>query len=255
MSEKEKIIDRVKKLRDHAVSAEKIGSEHEAQAFATMMQKLMSEYKITQSEIEHAKLDETDPVVSINTDGMTWRKGKQVRSNQRISWMELLARTVARAHYCKSAIRLGSAIQVFIGRRTDAEAAKMAFDYLATAARHLAGAAYVEAYDSAKKAGLPWLPGFNESWLVGFCQRLGERYDEEMEAIKAKWASSGTALVRLKDALTVVNQYLEKAPLRRAASLQSLDVSNLDGYQKGRRAAESIALKESSKKVGAANGS
>jgi hypothetical protein len=39
MSVKDKIIDKIKKLKAHATSAEKIGSEAEAQSFAAMMQK------------------------------------------------------------------------------------------------------------------------------------------------------------------------------------------------------------------------
>lgn len=249
MSEKEKIIDKVKKLRDHAKSAEKIGSEAEAQAFAAMMQKLMSEHKILMSEIEHAKLDETDPIVRIATDGSSLRKGKRFYPQQRLVWMELLARTVAKAHYCEAAIRLGSAVQVFIGRRTDAEAAKMAFEYLSTAALHLAYNAWQTARAKAKREGTEWRPGFRESWLVGFCQRLGERYDEEMEAIKMQWAQSGTALMRLTDAMTVVKNYLAKAPMRKAPRLQGVEVENEDGYMKGRKAAEDVALKNSSVKL------
>lgn len=260
MSEKEKIIDKVKKLRDHAKSAAQIGSEAEAQAFAAMMQKLMSEHKILMSEIDHAKLDETDPVVHIATDGSSLRKGKKFYPQQRLVWMELLARTVAKAHYCENAIRLGSAVQVFIGRRTDAEAAKMAFEYLSTAALRLAYVAWQTARAKAKREGTAWVPGFRESWLVGFCQRLGERYDEELEAIKAKWANSGTALMRLTDAMTVVRNHLAKTPLGSAPRLQQLQVQNEEGYRKGRKAAEDVALKNSSTKIeargrlGAANG-
>ena len=249
MSEKEKIVDKIKKLHDHAKSAAKIGSEAEAQAFAAMMQKLMSEHKILMSEIEHAKLDETDPVVYVYTSGEALRKGKPYFPQQRMMWMELLARTVAKAHYCESAVVLRSAKQIFIGRRTDGEAAKAAFDYLAVAAQHLASDAYQAGHAEAKRLGRPWRPGFRESWLVGFCQRLNERYDEELNAIKAKWANSGTALIRLTDAMTVVKQFMEKAEMKKAPRLQRLEVSNEDGYQKGRKAAEDVALKEGSTKL------
>ena len=249
--EREKIIDKVRKLRDHAISAEKIKSEAEAQAFAAMMQRLMSEHKILMSEIEHQKLDENDPVVKLTTDGYTWRKGKRVRVHQRVAWMEMLARVVAKAHYCKNAVIQGTAIQMFIGRKTDVEAAKMAFDYLATAAQTLASAAYREAHKRAQQTGMPWNSGYRESWLIGFNQRLEERYDEELAAIKAKWANSGTALIRLKDAVTVVDEFMKMEHFRKGTRLNRPEITNMKGYQDGRKAAEGIALKESGVKLNA----
>lgn len=257
MPTRDEIIDKVRKLRAHAKSAEKIGSEAEAQAFAATMQRLMSEHKIGLSEIEMERLDETDPIEQIRTDGRVPRgHGKYERPAARCEWMERLASVVAKASYCKIIVNPGTAIITFLGRKSDGIAALETFTYLAACAAEIAHHAYTLAYSRRHIDG--WSRGFHRSFLLGFSVRLGERYQEEMDKMKAEWASSCTALVRLTDALKVVENYIaehKKGPNKMFASAGGVGtgVQNKKAFEEGKLAANGIKLRDEGKKVSGAS--
>lgn len=55
MTDREKMVQRIKHLMNHSKSAESFNSQHEAEAFMTKATKLMSEYNILMHEIESAQ--------------------------------------------------------------------------------------------------------------------------------------------------------------------------------------------------------
>lgn len=251
MSEREKVIDKIRKLRAMAEGAGT--TEQEAMAFAAKMQQLMSEHKVLMDEVERARENVTDPISEIPSDNITYRDGRRVVSQARIPWQEYLASVVARAHYCRHAVTERTATQWFIGRRSDAEAAKMTFDYLLAIAGTLAWEAYKKAYADFKAGRGPWEKGFQRCWLLGFAQRLSQRYNAEMDAMKAKWANSGTALMRLRDAMTVVDEYIANkykgAVAKEVRKGEGTRVTNHDAFKKGRDAADAMKLRGESSKL------
>ena len=64
MAQDEKLIDKLKKIKAHADSAEKIGNEEEAYAFAAMLQKLLAKHNLDMSQIEweEKKQQATNPI-------------------------------------------------------------------------------------------------------------------------------------------------------------------------------------------------
>ena len=245
---RERVVDRLKKMLRHAESAKEIGSEEEAQAFAAKIQELLSLHKIELSEVEYRKLDEVDPVVHKLVDfgsaGIPIRK-------RRIEWQEELALIVCQAYFCKVIVIGGTSNLYFAGRGLDLEAAEKTFLYLARVARSIAEKQYMKFFHECRKAGnVEAARGFIRSYLVGFTTRLAERYEEERQRIKAEHAASGTALVRLTDALTAVGDYVQRTmKTKKAPFLMGSGIENEHGYKRGRQDAEAIPIGQNPKQV------
>jgi hypothetical protein len=252
MSDRERILDKLKKMYAHSKSAEAIGSEAEAQAFAAKIQELLSQHKIELSEVEYQKLDETDPVVRRY---VKWDSVGIPIKRKRVDWHEFMARFVCSAYFCKVLVVTGSSHLIFAGRGTDIDAAEQVFLYLVRVAGRLADAAYVKYFYEAKAAGnVEMARGFRASYLNGFTLRLAERYEEERERIRRQHADGGTALVRLTDALKAVDSYLDK--LRKAgATARARSVGNSsreendEGYRRGRKEASELPIGDQKKQV------
>ena len=246
---REAVLDRLKKLYAKAKSAEAIGSEEEAKVFATKVQELLSRHKIDLSEVEYKNLDETDPVVrrlvNFASAGISVKK-------RRIEWQEFMASIVCEAYFCKFIVVTGSSNLFFAGRGVDLEAAEQVFLYLLRVANSLADKEYVKYFYECKDAGdVTMARGFRSGYLIGFTHRLAERYKEERERIKREHAASGTALIRLTDAIKMVENFLEKAADTKKAKPigASTREENEEGYLRGRRDAEKIPIGQNQKQV------
>lgn len=213
--ERAKIIDRVLKLKNQAEDAAGT-TEHEAQAFAAAMQRMMVQHKIHEDELRLAGELKTAPEPVIEN----WFRGKVCNDPSRpegayhanrIEWIEELASTVAHAHYCKIMVGTGSSkllkmyeedfaaglcaeakLQMwcssvcFVGRKSDAEAALAAFVMMQGFMVAIGRKAYFEAYGKHLRGEAPWQRGFYRSWMLGFSARLRERYEEELGRIEVE---------------------------------------------------------------------
>lgn len=255
MSNRKEIIEKIKKLQQMAKSAKEVSTEDEAQAFSTAMQRLMLKHKVTMSEVEHASLDKEDPCDKLSVHENYGRPLKKAR----ILWQESLAKAVCKAHFCRMLVTERSSVLVFVGRLTDLEAAASTFGYMASVAENMADKAYTKAYSVAWKTEGYWerknalheMKGFRYSFLLGFAQRLGERYDEELEKMKQEQqgAAGETALIRLTDAMKVVNEWASKNLCIVKANNSSRGISNGAGYDEGKNAANDIKMRGDSAKV------
>lgn len=99
MNDRDKIIEKLAKLRAHAESADKIGSTQEAEAFAAMLQKLLNKHKLEMTDIEFQQEEQDEPV---EQHPVNWQDVK-VRST-RVAWIEQLAIIITRAHFCRMQI-------------------------------------------------------------------------------------------------------------------------------------------------------
>lgn len=245
-ADRERVLDKLKKMYAHSKSAEAIGSEEEARSFAAKIQELLSQHKIELSEIEYQKLDEVDPVQQRLVDFES--AGIQIKRS-RVAWHEQLGSVVCRAYFCKMVVITGSSRLYFAGRGTDLEAAEQVFLYLVRVASKLSDRAYVEYFYECRAAGdVTKARGFRSAYLDGFTERLGERYREERERQKREWASAGTALIRLTDALKAVDSFLATRT-QKVRGVSGRAVDHAEGYERGRKAADALPIGQDVKQV------
>lgn len=88
-------------------------------------------------------------------------------------------------------------------------------------------------------------PGFKESWLKAFVERIEERFKEaRAAAVTAAPEGSSVALVRLNGALVKVRKYVDDkfSSKRNVSALNSLRANHRVGAAMGRAAADSMPI-------------
>ncbi len=249
LSQREKLIDKLAKMKAQQESEGAIGQSEAAEAFATAISRMMMDHVINESEIEAARNRDDDPVVEIRVNLSAFKIDSK---RTRIAWQEQLARTVSKAHLCKFLVRVRSNDIWFVGTRPHAMVAEHAWGTLVRAAQDLCKNAYyhygMEDYATNGK----WKaarPGFCESWLDAFVQRIQDRlYEARLAAVReadaATGATSGQALMRLDGALAKAQRYVDDKfkTSRGTTALGGRGTTNVAGAQKGRAAADSIGL-------------
>lgn len=243
MSPTERIIDKLKKIQAHADSAREIGNIAEAQAFAEMFERLLTRHKINMSDIDFEKLDVDEPVENNYIDFSKYPDFKVKRSA--VQWQSVLAQIVAKAHYCDIVRWTGSNKFYIVGRRSDAEVAEYAIITLIRAAGKIARKEYGTFYRKCiSEDGHPHRArGFHDAFLLGFVNRIDERYKEL--AAKTKSGETSMALVRIERERKAVEDFMKKE--REAGSTKALQSRktwrmNEDGRRRGRELADSINL-------------
>ena len=234
-------IRKLKKLRDKAASAEAIGSEAEAQAFAEMVQKLLVEYKVDESELFPEEEDEQ--IVQSSPDWDKW--GVKVRRRE-VPWMLDLGKVVAYGHWCRMASAPGTSYIMFIGKKVDADVAADVFGKLCSVAEDIADKEYVKYFYECRDAGnVAKARGFRQSFLVGFARRIGSRYFERLEQIREYYAHNQRALTVLNDARSKVDDWVESNVRKRETPTPKSKITNLTGYGRGRTKADEVQLSSS----------
>jgi len=238
MTDHEKILEKLAKIKAHQESAAKIGSEAEAQAFAEMLQKLLLKHKLAMSDIDFERHEKDEPIEEIYVN---WQD-VQVRK-VRVAWIEQLASLIARAHFCRILVVPKSSHIVLVGRISDVKVAEYMLVVLTRTIEKLSKAAYYEFWFANHKGsghGSPEAKGFKGSWITAFIMRLAQRFNEERKATET---SSSTALVRLNTADAAVADYM-KGRFKKAAAIVrgSRGDHNAEGYRRGYAAANAINL-------------
>jgi hypothetical protein len=115
---------------------------------------------------------------------------------------------------------------------------------LANVAESLADKEYVKYFYEMKNQGdATRARGFRTSFLVGFCARIGQRYVDWMEAIKAYYAHDKKALVVLKTSHEKVDEWLEQKNVKKSkVQHKGSSVTNRAGWVRGREKAEEVDL-------------
>lgn len=139
MTDTEKLLDKLGKLKRHAESAKQIGNEAEAQAFADMFQRLVLANKIDVSEVSFEEQEREEPVGSHYID--YHKHGVKLKS-RRTEWIQSLAGVVAEAHFCRILVHPGSSRITLVGRKSDCEVAEYVLVTLQRAAEKMAKRAY-----------------------------------------------------------------------------------------------------------------
>jgi hypothetical protein len=228
---KEKILDKLQKIKKHQESAEEIGNEAEAQAFAEMLQKLLFTHRLEMSDLDFEKMEAEEP---IETHPIRYPEDlKHKRS--RVVWRERLTSIVARAHFCRILVRSGSSQCTLVGRKSDVEIAEYMIITLMSTCRKLSKQAESK---YRRETGLGSGSGFRDSWLAAFIARLEQRFTELRRDHET---SSSVALVRVNKSEAAVNDFMKK--FGKATQIGRLEATNSEGWHRGRAAADAINLR------------
>jgi hypothetical protein len=260
----QKLLDKLAKLKRHAESAEAIGSEAEAQAFATMFQKLLLDNKLEMTDLEFATSERVDPV---DRSIINWRQYAIKVQRRRVEWMENLAQVTAEAYFCKILVGRGSNFIALVGRRQDRVIAEYMIVTLVRAVERLADEEYARfSTECVKQCARCWrygtsvekknhtlqyrglrhefepnwarCRGFRPTFIQSFIHRLMVRYHE----VKTARVATSTALVRVKDSMKPVIEWIDDNIKKTALELSSKLGRNAEGARRGTAAANSIIL-------------
>jgi hypothetical protein len=246
---REKILDKLVKMRATRDSEAAIGNTAAAEAFAGMINKMLIEHELNPSDIDYARATDKDPVIEMHVD---YSKYDIKRKHRRIAWQETLARIVAKAHLCSFLIRGGSNSIWFVGTKSHVTVAEYVFGTLVPAADRMSYLETRKYSEELKKQTGSWagVNGFRESWLDAFVRRIDERFTEARAAAVAEAApdvpgSNSTALIRLSGALVKVQAYIDdrfKGKKANTYALSSGRGNNSVGRARGKAAADRITL-------------
>lgn len=256
----EKLLDKLRKLKAHAESAEKIGSEAEAQAFASKLQDLLLTHKLAMTDVEWDQREANEPVEERVTDyEANGLKTKKVRD----PFGEKLANIIARAHDCKLLLRSTSRFNgrgiratvctnhlIFIGVRSDVVQCEYTFYVLLRLVESIAEKAYCKFfYECQDRGQVEEARGFKSAFKWGFLNRLQERLTYERQAKEE--AASSWALVHISKSLTRVQERYTQVCGGNARRISQGVRENAAGTAHGRAAADSVKLNKGIEATGA----
>jgi hypothetical protein len=239
---REKILDQLRKLHAMAESAQALGNEHEAQAFAAKVQELLTAYKLSQAAI---RTGETKPDEPINSTYVGWKDLGLENRRIRIAWAERLGQFVCRAYYCDFVVaNYDGNIGMVIGAETDRKIATYMFVTLGRFLYDLAEREYVKAFHRAKAEGNVALArGFKAGFTAGFLQRLKERFDEEVTPKADGPLSNSLAIVAVrKNSLDKVRGWMKSNLNLRFTRGPQLSDGSGEGRSAGKAAANGLDL-------------
>lgn len=236
MTATDKLHDRLAKLRACRDGEAALGNTAAAEAFAAKLNQILMDHELNEEQIH---IPDTDEIIEVLFDGTAYGIP---RTRQRIGWQESLARIVAKAHLCKFLVRSGSNLIWFVGTKTHTTVAEYAYGTLVPAAEKIADYEYYEYRKLCRreKRGSD-CQGYRAAWLTAFVQRIAERFEEIRRASIAAEVT-GTAMVRLDQALVRAQEFVNK---KYSTSIQSLGPSrnyHAEGRAAGRAAADRMAL-------------
>lgn len=266
----EALLDKLKKIKDHADSAKAIGNEAEAQVFAAKLQELLLRHKLEMTDINYAKEMQSEPIIEHCPDiAYVWNAAGNNRKRvykdfpdievkeQRCAWGEQLAAVIAEFNSCRILVSTGWSLIHFVGHKSNVAICEYLFLTLFRAAEKMSVTAAKKFRAEQRKlnGGAGNTPaGYRESWLEGFITRIAQRLRDERDAFGKSEANASTALVRVnREALAVKNYMEEKKGTKTAKAIGGRSNFNSDGYADGKRAANDVNLKGNAMKEGQAN--
>lgn len=244
---RQKLLDKLVKMQDARDGEARLGNEAAAEAFAAAINRMLIEHELSPTDVDYARTRDDDPIVELSTDLSKYRiETRKVR----VAWQETLARIVANAHLCTFLIHSGSNSIIFVGTRSHATVAEYVYGTLVPAAQKMCDAAYHDyGMESIAEFG-KWKarePGFRESWMAAFTERIRERFDEARRAAVAQAAvdvpgGTSQALMRLDGQLIRVRKYVDDKFRGKASPLRRVSAYHAEGRARGRVAADAVPI-------------
>lgn len=233
----EEVIRKIKKLQNFAEGTAAIGNEAEATLYAGMVQKLLLQYQLEMSTIDFKSYQEHEP---IGVSPMYWSDHRGAEKRKRSLWQQTLGGIVAHAFSCQVLVHERSNMLSFAGRKSKRELAIFTFVTLARAAENIAQREYDRFYAKCERDGSQVLArGYKNSFLLGFCQRIKERFEEE---VSGKNAPAG-AIVLVKKEAEASAAFIDANYTRKATQLACYGDQNHYGVKAGQQFASEMALR------------
>lgn len=262
------IIEKLRKLIAHEVSARSIGNIEEANAFADRIQTLLTAHRIEVSDVQLEKQRKSETIGFIQVDERYIRTSVRTTT---VWWKMVLANTIAEHNSCRYVglpvkAKNSHRIFLFVGHTSNREICKMLYIYFVELAedicktnekasrqeqaaifnkvnnlsmpdwvKQVAPNALVPPY--AEKAFKQWMKHYRNAWFVGFSDALVTRMSERHAA-----PSNQPGLVLIKrDALEVKNALEGQLDKKNRKEVKA-DVKSLDGLDAGVHTGEAVSL-------------
>lgn len=207
MTNRTKVLDRIAKLQAMVEGTTNLA---EAEAFAAKVSALLTEHKLTMTEIEFADYDGT-PVGESRIDGDEFGGRKWKRSR----WQLALARGIAKSNGCSTLAAQGCNAVWFVGHEADRDVCAYLFTSLVPKLEKISKREHrAKKREQIAAWGYNNLPtSWRQSWLVGAARGIGAQLKQQRRQAEA--AGGSLALVRLDD--TAVVEYMAENYRRRGA--------------------------------------
>lgn len=185
--DKQTIINKIQKLIRLRDGARAVGSEGEANAAAAAIQRLITEYNMSLSEIEGTPESEEESCIGRSNNYHT-------ADNYRSGWKRHLLYAICEYYYCKAYMLSGTPRCVVYGTEMNRMAVEYAFNFLEAAFTHLSVIRFKESHGTCR---IPtrhrdiWLA----SYLLGCSSGIREKLmSEETEQVTGLLISHGAMI-------------------------------------------------------------
>jgi Protein of unknown function (DUF2786) len=221
----DEIIEKIRKVAAQAkrtVGNDGASNEAEAQAFATLLQKMLAKHNLEMSDIQweeeiHQKAVE-----------VSWHTPDMKRFSE---WVVNLGTIIAKANYCKC-LTGGNYYIYFIGTEAAAKVSSETMDYMYKVAEHISTDEYNKRYNEMYAEGRHGLlKGYRRSFLLGFVIRLNDRFEEIRRQMAKDFKS--TALVRMNQSLALAEEYLKEKKVKMRVDKRKPETVNRIGMRDG----------------------
>jgi hypothetical protein len=249
VTDRTKLLDRIRKIWMKAESLKTMGPayEQEALTFAAEAQKMLAKYKLSLSDLEMEAMEREEPIGEEAIEGE--------RKTRVEDWVRALAYVVAGAHFCRAIMEKGSDRVWIVGRPTDRSVCMFIFTTLRRAADEMSDKAARTFRKQQRRAHGETTHenrGYRNAWLAGFVERIAERYREEnrkMETEQKKSGGTSLVLVR-KNAEVAIERFVNaNIPLVNTRSRRprsgrgSGESAHHTGREDGRAAANTVNIR------------
>lgn len=241
----DKIAVLISKLKAHEQSARNIGNQAEAEAFAAKIAQLLTEHKLSMSEVEYQAQEQENPFVQVKSSK---RGGSSVPESSLH-----LARAIANYTFTKTFVMSGINQMMFVGRKVDAETARDLYDMLKLLAwslsqkewrRYKVTLPYDHPHKNDKFHTGPYAIAWAKSFLEGFSVGVSNKMNAASNATKIGATSQANALI-LRDATALV-EYIENT-MRVGHARSRKDVgTNAGAFAAGKQHGENAQLRRPS---------
>lgn len=215
----DKILDKIRKLIRLKESAKKIGSEGEANAAASAVNRLLTEYNLSLMEIS-----EEEKTAGPNIDESSRISYQDMYGN---IWKRDLLRIISEYNYCQILLYSGTTYMVVLGTKENASVVIALYNYLRSAFKSLAADRHSEFVGG--KRGYYRTQKFKRnyirSYLLGCCTGLRSQF----ESINRTSKEAGLVLCHK----TLIKDYLAAFKLVERKPVQNKRKTNYSAYNSG----------------------
>lgn len=233
-----KALDKIKKLLDHAASAEEIGNEHEAATFASAAQKMLLSHKLSMADVEN--LEDLEQEVEVDCESHDWEAVGMKGKGKRCRWTEALTEALCTFNGCKYMVQDGSNRVYIVGTETSRAVVIYLLNVLARFAIDSMNKEYRKRYHQLRKLDLTHtLKGFRRGFMLGFVRRVRDRLEQQKMEDMAKTVTERGLMVLDKEE-TAVMDFMNAQDCRKAKGLGGR--LNSAGINAGKKAGDDAHL-------------